>query len=206
MTPKFGVELDAGYVNAPEGTFKAKEMSLLFKYYFSNANFNYSSNPTDYLRTSDHGNFEAWRIRLFNETYLKPRSNEGSINPTMQLINVNLDYFVQRYFYLTGQTAFAYKGQQTGGYFTGMLGLGGETPILFDNHVSLFAEMLVGTGGGAGLDIGDGALINPLVGINYKVNDAVGLQASVGRLIALKGQFQSTNFNLGLTYKFWSIT
>ena len=204
--PKLGVELNAGYVNAPQGTFKAKEMSLLFKYYLSNANLASSSSQTSNMQISDHGYFQAWRIRLLNQTYLTPRSNSGTDNPTMQLLNVNLDYFIQKYFYLTGQTAFAYKGKQTGGYFTGMLGIGGETPTILHKPITLFTEILVGTGGGAGLDIGDGAMVNPLVGINYQVNDAFGSQVSIGRLIALQGQFQSTNFNLGLTYKLWNIT
>jgi hypothetical protein len=207
INPKLGVELNGGYVAAPSGNFKAKEASVLLKYYVSNAILQPVSRDTYHTTDAEKtSSFQAWRIRVLHQTYLHPRSESGEINPTMQLLGLNFDYFISRYFYLTGQTAFAYKGKQTGGYFSGMIGVGGETPTFSNNHVNLFAEALGGAAGGAGLDIGEGALVEPLVGINYQANDALGFQASIGRLIAIKGQFKPTILNFGIIYKFWGIS
>ena len=112
----------------------------------------------------------------------------------MQLLNVDFDYFIQKRWYATGQTAFAYSGKNTGGYFSGMLGAGGETPM-FGNHFYGFGELLVGTGGGAGLDIGEGALYEPVAGLGYAVTSTTSVQLSVGRLMAFIGRFNSTVMN-----------
>ncbi|MDA9271973.1 hypothetical protein N9Q05_01140, partial [bacterium] len=207
VTPKLGVELNVGYVQAPQSDFKGQEVGLLVKYYLSDAilgSVNTGSNVNSPQESQSY--FEPWRIRLLNQSYLKPYSETGVINPTMQLLGLDFDYYVAPCVYLTGQTAFAYVGQHTGGYFSGMLGLGGQTRPILNSHVSGFAEILGGTAGGAGLDIGQGALIEPVLGLNYRISDAWGLQASVGRLIALQGQFRSTTINAGVAYKFWTIS
>lgn len=198
----FGIELNAGYVQAPQGNFKGTEVSLLMKYYFSDAILGAAK---ENIVEESQSYLIPWRVRILNQTYLKPYSELNVINPTMQLLNVNFDYFVTRHVYLSGQSAFAYVGKNTGGYFSGMLGLGGETPPFLTPCLSAFAEILAGTAGGAGLDIGSGALIEPVLGLNYRITKAFGLQASIGRLMALRGQFNSTTINAGVSYKFWSI-
>lgn len=202
-----GIEVNGGYVQAPTGDYQGKEISLLLKYYFSDAKLLPGApDQDDEMKRADDSQFESWRIRLLNQTYLKPKSESGQINPTMQLMGTDFDYYVARYFYLTGQAAFAYVGRQTGGYFSGLIGLGVESPVFFHECLNLFGEFLGGTAGGAGLDIGQGALIEPVLGLQYHLNEALALQASVGRLIAVQGQFSSTTLNGGIAYKFWSIT
>src|SRR3990167_7014781 len=83
----FAAELNGGYMDAPEGNFFAKQASVLLKYYFGNDN-------------SIHSHETTWRIRILNQTYFDPRSESGAINPTMQLLNIDLDYFISHYFYL----------------------------------------------------------------------------------------------------------
>lgn len=194
FNPYFGVEFNGGYIDAPEGKFSAKVAGLLFKYYFSNGT-NIADKHLLHLK--------AWRIRLMNQTYFKPRASSGVDNPTMQLLGFNVDYFISHYFYCTGQTAFAYEGKNTGGYFSGLFGVGAETPMIKQSHVNVFGELLAGTAGGAGLSIGDGALAEPVAGIAYNINHALAVQVSTGYLVALKGQFHSVTLNAGLSYKLW---
>lgn len=179
VTKPFAIELNGGYVDALHGSFHATEINFLLKYYV---------NARVISELENH-----WRIRVFNQTYLKPRAADGNINPTMQLLSVGLDYFMRHYFYITGQTAFAYVGKQTGGYFSGMLGVGVQKGWFF-------SEILAGTAGGAGLDIHSGALFEPVIGVNYFLNKTLGLQISAGQLIAFQGRFNSTVINAGLNY------
>ena len=202
MTPSFSAELDGGYLDAPGGTFDAAIMSLMLKYRFDNAYL------ADTGSSSVPGQltYQGWRVRILNETYFNPERTNTSNNNPIQLANVNIDYNLNHYFYLTGQSAFAYSGYDVGGYFSGMIGAGVQLPLYHDSPLSVFAEALGGAAGGAGLDIGDGAMAEPLIGLNYQVTSSWGLQASVGRLISLQGSFGSTVLNAGVTYRFSTLS
>ncbi len=201
MTPSLSAELDGGYLDAPGGTFDAATMSLMLKYRFDNA----------YLADADESSstgqlaYQGWRLRILNETYFDPERTLNNNDP-IQLANVNVDYSLNHYFYLTGQGAFAYAGYNVGGYFSGMIGAGVQVPLYHNSPISAFAEALGGAAGGAGLDIGDGAMVEPLVGLNAQLNSSWGLQASVGRLISLQGSFGSTVLNAGVTYSFSTLS
>ncbi|MDF1761538.1 MAG: hypothetical protein P1U40_13480 [Coxiellaceae bacterium] len=192
------IEANGGYFTAPAGDFNNITAGLLLKYYFDKANP--AAHNTD---TIDQPlTYQGWRVRLLNQTYFSPRNDQGGINPNMQLMGLDIDRWLNHYFYATGQTAFAYDGRATGGYFSGMIGVGTQFSISHSNRYSLFAEALVGTAGGAGLDIGSGALYEPVVGCNVQINNYWGIQASVGRLMAYSGKFHSTTLNVGLSYSF----
>ena len=183
-----GVEIDGGYLDAPQGDFAAKQASVLLKYYFSNHN-------------ALHSDQHAWRIRILNQTYFEPRSSDGTINPTMQLLDIDFDYYLLHYLYVTGQVAFAYKGQNTDGYTSGMFGLGAITQPILKTPIQLFSEILGGTGGGGGLSIGGGALVEPIVGLQYQINSVFALQASTGYLMAVSGGFHSQTLEIGINYR-----
>ena len=177
-------------------------MNLMFKYHFDNAYLADAggATPTGQLK------YQGWRLRVMNETYFDPDRTSSSSTSPIQLANVNIDYSLNHYFYLTGQTAFAYSGGNVGGYFSGLMGAGVQVPVYHNSPVAVFAEALGGAAGGAGLDIGDGALVEPLAGINYQVTSSWGLQVSAGRLIALKGDFNSTVLNAGVSYSFATLS
>lgn len=189
VSSHFALEADGSYLTAPEGDFDNWVATLALKYYFANQ-----------LHLGSQTSLHGWRVRLSHETYFKPRAKTGATNPTMQLMNLNLDYWFNRYLYASGQTAFAYDGQHTGGYFSGLVGPGVQYPLM--RHVSVFAEALVGTAGGASLAIGNGAMWQMDAGMNYQFTPDIGAQVSVGRLNAFKGDFRSTVFNAGLSYRF----
>lgn len=183
LTRLFAWEIDANYTHATSGHFDTESYSALVKYYFNRKE-----------RMEDN---HDWRVRLNNQTYFSPQNSAHQINPAMQLLNVDFDYWIQSHWYATGQTAFAYSGKNTGGYFSGMLGAGGQTST-WKNHFYSFGELLVGTGGGAGLDIGTGALYEPVLGLGYAFTQTTSAQISVGRLMAFTGKFNSTVMNVGL--------
>lgn len=184
------IQADIGYLSAPGGDFDNNTIGLSIKRYLDPV---YIDAPTSTY-------YKGWRIRLSNLTYFDPANQNGGTNDDMQLMNLNLDYWLTHRVYLTGQVAFAYEGESTGGYFSGLVGPGYQLPM--SQKFSIYGEMLAGTAGGAGLDISDGALVEPLAGINYQCNNSVGLQASVGQLMAIEGGFNSTVLNFGVTYSF----
>lgn len=184
----FSLEADASYLTALGGNFNNKVFTGALKYYLNG------------FQPGTRSSYHGWRIRLANQTYFNPKAANGNTNPTMQLLHLSVDYWLSSLWYITGQTAFAYHGQNTGGYFSGMIGPGWQWPSTY--RLGIYIEGLVGTAGGAGLDIGSGALGEALVGLNYQLSSAINAQASVGRLVALNGGFNSTVMDVGLGYRF----
>lgn len=198
-----GIEINGGVVFSDGETFQATETSFLLKYYLSNAILSSTRDKADELEPVP--GFQPWRARLLHQTYFNPRNELGETAPNVQLFGPQFDFFFMRYLYVTGQSVFAYQGQASGGYFTGLLGFGVQTPAMFNHRVSLFAEIMAGAADGSSFDMEQGAVYEPVIGLNFHVNHALGLQASVGRLAAFRGDFHPVTFNAGLFYKFWSI-
>lgn len=201
MTPRYAVEVNGGYLVAPEGQLKTAVLNFILKCYLNGITLSQSSEPSLPHHTLNPS-FQAWRFHLVHQTYFNPRSKTGTIKPRMQLFGLAFDYFMNQAWYISGQTAFAYRGERVGGYFSGMIGLGVKSHPILHDRIDLFGEALVGTAGGAGLDIGAGALVEPVLGIDLHLNNYLGFQTSVGRIFALKGSFSSTVLTAGLTWQF----
>ncbi len=195
LNQNLALEANGGYLTAPSGHFNNVTGALLLKYYFNKANLAHSAPPTDNTLT-----YQGWRIRLLNQTYFRPRNDLGGTNRTMQLIGLNIDHWLNRYFYATGQSSYAYSGQSSGGYFTGMLGIGSQLPI--SRYVSLFIEALAGAAGGGGLDVAGGAVYEPIGGINIQCSPSWNIQLSAGQIMAFSGKLHSTTLNAGIGYSF----
>jgi hypothetical protein len=136
LTPSFSTELDGGYLDAPDGTLKAAVMTLMFKYHFDKA---YLAD-TGTTNAPSQLSYQGWRLRVMNETYFSPERTDSSNREPMQLANVNIDYSLNHYFYLTGQSAFAYSGGNVGGYFSGLMGAGVQVPVYHDSPCLLYTS------------------------------------------------------------------
>lgn len=191
ISQHYALALSAGMLRTPQGHFNSLLLTSALKYYLTPS----THEPRYQL--------QGWRIRVSHETYFKPRARDGEINPNMQLLNLNIDYRFNPYVYLSGQTAFAYHGQHTGGYFSGLVGPGLQYALT--QRMGLFAELLGGTAGGAGLSIGNGAMWQADAGFRCSITPSTALNVSVGKLSALRGQFKSTVLNVGLGYRFASL-
>ncbi len=84
-----------------------------------------------------------------------------------------INYFTP-HFFLSYQAASAYGGKNTGGLATGMIGAGVQTSPFLYNRLQGFAGLLVGAGGGGGLALAGGSLIEPVLGVHYALTPALG--------------------------------
>ncbi len=204
MYPSFGLgwqfaqhwqaEILPGYVSSFGGHYHALAGEFQIKHDFDIATP--SEGQTQSLSDFDS---QDWRLRLGNQLYIKPQHENNLPNNNINLFALKIDKFMQPNWYLTGQTAFAYTGNAAG-YFSGMLGAGYQTKAY--HQFSLFGEGLVGTAGGAGLDIHDGALGQIGAGINYQWKPSVGAYTELSKIIAFKGSFHPTTVDLGVSYSF----
>jgi hypothetical protein len=198
VLPQWSLRVSSGYLWSPKGQMNAIPITGEILYHLDVANEN--SHPV-YLLPSKY-QIEGWRLQLFNQTYFTPQRTFSSTTSAIQLIGIQIDQLFTPYFFMSYQAAGAYSGFHAGGYATGMIGPGLQTPAFFNQRVQLFAELLVGAGGGGSLALSGGSLIEPVVGLRFAFTPFIGLQTSVSQIKALRDNLNTTAFNIGLTVRF----
>lgn len=100
-------------------------------------------------------------------------TNSGS--PT--LLNFKIDTYMTLNTYLTGQAYTAFAGH-AGGFQISSIGAGYRLPV--DQKWSSSAELILGVGGGAGIDANGGALGAAYVDFDYELSDSLSIFAGAG--------------------------
>ena len=195
VSPWLQASLYGGYVQAAAGHFSGSVYGVDLGYVFS----------TLALRGEVAGEIEDltashWRLRLMNQAYFRPqRLRVDLAQQSIQLINFDIERVLTPAWSIIGQAGSAYGGN-AGSYSTGMVGLGAALSL--DSSWSLFAQMLVGAGGGGGIATAGGAIVQPLIGLDYWWSDWWGVTAAVGRVRSLRGQLNSSTAVLGVVARF----
>ena len=188
LSKKLAFSSHVGYFRAIAGDLEALTYGVGLKYYgFNGGTENYNSFKT-----------QGIRIGFQNQTYLNVLKTD-SPNVDLQLIALQINYDINKTFYLTGEASFAYEGK-SGGYAHGMASVGVYSPYFFNSKVRAHLELMAGAAGGAGVDTGEGIVARPTIGLSYKLTNAVSLQSSIGKLITPFGDLKSTNINIGLSF------
>ena len=65
--------------------------------------------------------------------------------------------------------------------------------------------MLIGAGGGGGVDSGSALLYKPSVGLEYDLNDDFSLQTGIGRVISKEGNLDANTFDISLVWRFGTL-
>lgn len=200
-TKKLSLDLETGYVDAPDGAFSAMTTRFLLSH-----NFNVLDISSGGKHAQNYEDFESkkWQLRVGSKRYLASstlRTDKGT--DPIDLISVKIDRFVNNNFYFTGQTDWAYSGY-VGGYAVGMLGMGYNTEPIY-KQVSIYAELLGGAGAGGGVATEGGALVQPMAGLTFNINKQLNFQAGVGKVIAKSGTLNTTVVDAAIIYKFHSI-
>ena len=117
----------------------------------------------------------------------------------MQLLGGKIDLMVGDWWYLTGQGLSAYGGG-AGGYSEGHWGVGVLGPSW--KNLRLYGEMLIGAGGGGGVDSGSALLFKPSVGLEYNLNEDLSLQTGIGKVISKEGNLDASTFDASLVWRF----
>lgn len=206
--PQVGVEvpisthlatrINGGYLWAPKGRFKNYTMTSELVYHLDIA----TGNSTSRYYTLCLFGTQSWRMQIMNQTYLHPQRSGSTLTSPINLIAIQLDQLISPFVFLSYQAASAYSGKYAGGLATGMIGAGIQSSELSNWPMRLFAELLVGAGGGGGLALGGGSLIEPAVGLHYTFTPALGLTTSISQVKALRNDLNTPVFNVGLTLRF----
>lgn len=198
LTRRLALRLSSGYLWSPQGQMHAVPFTALLLYHL---NFAKGSQEKHAESIGDY-EMQGWRIQALNQTYLHPQRHYGNVRSVINVIAIQIDQLFTPTFFFVYQGAAAYQGDHSGGYATGMIGPGIQTVPLFKDHVQLFAELLVGAGGGGNLALSGGSIIEPVLGCQVAFNNVIGFEFSLGQLIALKSHLNTPVVNAGLTIRF----
>jgi hypothetical protein len=191
---------EMGRVGAFNGGFKADTFKLGLQYPFkllsAGRNVRKSSNY-------DYTGSGLWSVRTAHQTYVGSDTlRKNSDKTSVQLLGVKLDRYLDNDTYLTGQALAAYKGE-AGGYAVGLIGIGQEVSVT--KKLGLFAEFGIGVAGGGGIDTGDGIIVQPSIGFNYKLGSGLSLQSSAGKMQSVNNGGDTGVIEFGLQYQFGTV-
>lgn len=141
-----------------------------------------------------------WRLAGGLYTNLDAARKNGS-SSDMSLVGLKIEKFLTESVYLTGQAQGAFTGD-AGGYAVGLIGAGWEIPLREDRRLSLNVELAAGAAGGGGVDIAGGAVIQPQLGLTWRLNDQFSACLEAGRIKALDGELDSNVVGVGLMIAF----
>ncbi len=142
-----------------------------------------------------------WRVGSGLLVYRHAQRKDGG-DGTVQMMTLRADRQLSSGFYLSGEAGSA-TGGGAGGYSTGFAGLGWETPTWARQQ--LFIEAALGTGGGGSIQSGGGLLTSLRTGWRLELPHGLGLDATVGKVRASRGDLDTGTFGLGLHIRFQSL-
>jgi hypothetical protein len=178
------VSLEGGAVTTPQGSFHARYGQLAVGWELDHP----SQGPSTWSRVASFSVTEDMEWDLALENVGQAARKDGS-HQAYQSVGLQVRTALNDAFYLSGQAHSAFSGQ-AGAYSVGLVGLGVETPGL-GHGVSAGLEMLVGAAGGGGVDTQGGAVIQPMVKLNWEAGPQSRFHVGVGRIRSIKGVLDS---------------
>ena len=187
--------MDGGYFTAPDGNFDTSYVGLNLAYVMETFAQDQKGEPlieTEPIQTN------KWRFRPSHQWYFDAQ-RKGGFSRDMQLLGGKIDWMAGDWWYFTGQALSAYEGG-AGGYSEGHWGIGVLGPNWKD--LQLYGEILIGAGGGGGVDSGSALLYKPSFGLDYKINKDFSLQTGIGKVISNEGNLNANTLDISLIWRF----
>ncbi len=186
--------INKGYLMSPDSHFTSSTLGFGLKYYVD------KDGTTSKERSFTSGKLKGLDVIIKQDLYIDA-ARDGGFNQNMHQISLQINFFLNKYIYGAGQTSFANFGD-AGAYAEGIVGLGVQSNTFFNNTTSIFAQVLGGAAGGGGISTGQGLIVKPSLGVNYKLTDKLNLRGGLGYVKARGGSLSSTYLNFGLSYNF----
>ena len=190
--------IDGGYLTAPDGYFDTPYVGFNLTYVMETFAKDQKGVP---LRETGLLQSNKWRFRPAHQLYFDAQRKDRS-SRDMQLLGGKIDLMIGDRWYLTGQGLSAYEGG-AGGYSEGHWGIGILGPSW--KNWRLYGEMLIGAGGGGGVDSGSAMLYKPSIGLEYNLNDDFSLQTGIGKVISKEGNLDANTLDVSLVWRFGTL-
>ena len=149
-------------------------------------------------KTFKKGIFKGLEVITKHDIYFDA-ARDGNFEEDMHQISVQINLDLNKNIFIAGQTSFASFGD-AGAYAEGIVGLGARTNPLFNEKVTLFVQGLAGAAGAGGISTGEGFIIKPSTGLNYKISDNLSFRTAAGYVKAKGAGLSNTFINFGIKY------
>jgi hypothetical protein len=176
------VTLEGGAATAPQGSFKARYAQIALGLELDHPR----QGPSPSWSSASWVDGMEWDLAVAQVD--KAARRDGS-KASLQMVGLQLRRSLGDTFYLSGQAHSAFSGG-AGAYSVGLAGLGAQTPVSAAGW-SVGAEVLVGAAGGGGVDNEGGAIVQPMVKLNWDADVHNRVHLSLGRVRSLKGALDS---------------
>ncbi|MDC1162164.1 hypothetical protein OAT18_01850 [Tenacibaculum sp.] len=186
--------INKGYLMSPDSHFLSSTFGLGIKYYIDKDGIQFKE------KDFSNATFKGLEVIVKQDFYLNAARN-GNFERNMHQISLQINFFLNKYIYASGQTSFANFGG-AGAYAEGIVGLGIQSNTFLNNSISTFVQILGGAAGGGGVSTGQGLIIKPSIGLNYKLNTNLNIRGAIGYIKARGGNLSSPFVNLGINYNF----
>ncbi|WP_418314943.1 hypothetical protein [Piscinibacter sakaiensis] len=190
LTRDLAAGVEVGVTRAPQGNFKAVHGSASLMWIFDDAGNVFSPSRTTRMDFSAGiEQFDAGR-------------RDGTTRP-LKAVVLKGSRFLDRNLYVTGQAHSAYDGN-AGGYAAGLFGFGWQTPLGGPTGPTWYAglEALTGAGGGGGVDVRGGALVQGNAYVGFDIGPSSSLRFTVGKLRSQRGTVDATVADVALVFSF----
>ena len=186
------ISLNKGFVMSPNSDFYSESYGIGLKYYLEKDGI--QSN----LPNRETAKLKGLSIILKQDLYFNAKRQT---EPTEDLhqISLQINFDLTKNLFVAGQTSFANFGN-AGAYAEGIVGFGLKSNPILNKTTSIFIQILGGAAGGGNISTGQGLIIKPSLGIDYKLSNTVNFRAAGGYVKAYKGNLGSTFINLGINY------
>lgn len=185
------LSVNKGFLMSPNSFFYTETLGFGLKYY-SNMNGIKDNSLSE-------GKFKGFEAIVKQDIYHNAEHIVQQ-DETLYQISLQLNYHLNKNFYLAGQTSFANFGG-AGAYAEGIVGVGLQTNYFMNDKVNLFIQGLIGGAGGGDIDSGEGLIIKPSAGMNLKLNSNLALRGAVGYVKSRGGSLSAPLINLGVSYR-----
>lgn len=188
LTDETQLSLEGGLVRAPDGNFQA---SFLTGGLTIDLDHPYAPGLHNQVVENEF---------VFGSAHYFSAAKKSGPAEGVDLLTIKLNRYLSETVYLTGQAHSAYLGN-SGSYSEGLIGLGYRSSPLLQG-LRLGAEMLVGAGGGGGVDTSGGAIVVPMGYLEYDLTRDLALKLGAGRVMSVSGPLSATVLDLGLSFDF----
>lgn len=190
----FNISLNKGYLMTPNQHFLGSTFGLGLQYNLRQNGLGYGKD-----QHFDSGVFKGLEIIAAQELYFNVERDDFPTE-NMQQVFAQINFYLKKQWYLATHVSFANFGN-AGAYGEGAFGFGVTTADKMHTKLKAFAQVLAGGSGGGNVNVGQGLIIKPSVGLQYHLFPVLDLRGSFGHVKALDGALNSSTLNLGLTYK-----
>lgn len=187
LARELGLSLEAGLVQAPQGSFKAS---------YAAASLNWVLDDPSDLTAPPRNTRTEW---IGGVARYDAQRRDGARRP-LRAVVLKTSRFVTRHVYVTGQARSAFAGG-AGGYTAILVGAGLQVPLVARWHAG--AEALIGAAGGGGVETRGGAVAQPNAYLGFDLTPSLALRAGAGRVRSFKsGELDATAVEFALAYTF----